>query len=142
MVVDWIGQSTAAPGSLLDDLAASACDGTGGSLQRTLDLVFRQIGTQHEHQFVSAHAPRTPSHGNAPMRERQRRSVGAERTCEVYQGPAFERDWRSPAAPSRQFRAGHACRSRGRRKHGHAGRNSRRSGQHGCSVSYGTAFGH
>ncbi len=45
MVVDGIGQTTAAPWSLLDDLAASGCDSSGGSLERPLDLVVRQIGT-------------------------------------------------------------------------------------------------
>src|ERR1035437_445996 len=79
MMVDRISQSPAAPRGLLDDLTTTTGDRAGSSLERTLDLVVRQIGTQNEHKFVSAHAPRTPSHGIVPMHERQRRSVGTER---------------------------------------------------------------
>ena len=113
MVVDGIGQSAAAPRGLLDDLAAAGRDGPGGSLERPLDLVVRQIGTQHEHEFVSAHAPVSPSHGYAPMRERQRRSVGAERTDAFYQGPPAsdvagaaglcDGDSAAPPSPSRAW---------------------------------------
>src|SRR5450759_2960443 len=59
-------QPSATPRGLFDDLATASRDGTGGSLEGSLDLVIRQVRTQHEHEFVSAHAPVSPSYGECP----------------------------------------------------------------------------
>jgi hypothetical protein len=55
--VDLVGQSPAAPRSDLHDLAAAGHDPAGGAVDDRLGLVVRDIGTQDQHEFVSAHAP-------------------------------------------------------------------------------------
>ena len=54
---DLVGQSTAAPRGDLDDLAAGCEQLSGGAVDDRLGLVVRDVGSQDEHEFVSAHAP-------------------------------------------------------------------------------------
>ena len=55
--VDLVGQPAAAPRGDLHDLAAVGDDLAGGAVDDRLGLVVRDIGTQDQHEFVSAHAP-------------------------------------------------------------------------------------
>ena len=55
VAVDGIGQPAAAPRGDLDDLAAGGHDLAGRAVDDRLALVVRDIGTEHEHEFVSAH---------------------------------------------------------------------------------------
>ena len=57
VAVDLVGQPAAAPRGDLDDLAAVGDDLAGGAVDDRLGLVVRDIGTQDQHEFVSAHAP-------------------------------------------------------------------------------------
>ena len=51
-----IGEAPAAPRGDLDDLTATGGDLAGDAVDDRLALVVRDVGTDHEHEFVSAHA--------------------------------------------------------------------------------------
>ena len=55
--VDRVGEAAAAPRGDLDDLAAAGRDLAGGAVDDRLGSVVRDVGSQDEHEFVSAHAP-------------------------------------------------------------------------------------
>ena len=55
--VDLVGQPAAAPRGDLDDLATGRHELAGGAVDDRLGLVVRDIGSQDQHEFVSAHAP-------------------------------------------------------------------------------------
>src|SRR5205814_2752804 len=57
VAVDLVGQPAAAARGDLDDLAAVGDQLAGGAVDDRLGLVVRDVGTQDQHQFVSAHAP-------------------------------------------------------------------------------------
>ena len=56
IAVDRVGQPAAAPRGDLEDLAASGGDLTGRAVDDRLAPVVRHVRTDHEHEFVSAHA--------------------------------------------------------------------------------------
>ena len=78
MAVDGVRQSTAAPWGDLRDGSTGGDDAASRSVDDGLDPVVRRIRTQHEHEFVSAHAPARsfqwdcPAMGSVPARRRVR----------------------------------------------------------------------
>src|SRR5438445_13167939 len=57
VAIDRIGQPASAPWGDFHDLATAGDDLAGGAVDDRLGLVVRDIGTQDQHEFVTAHAP-------------------------------------------------------------------------------------
>ncbi len=55
--VDLVGEPAAAPRGDLHDLPAAGAHLAGGAVDDRLGFVVRDVGSQDEHEFVSAHAP-------------------------------------------------------------------------------------
>src|SRR6266545_7242660 len=66
ITVDLVREPPAAPGCDLDDLAARADDLARRAVDDRLGALIGRIRPEDEHEFVTAHWPRTPSCGGAP----------------------------------------------------------------------------
>ena len=92
--VDLVRQPAAAPRGDLHDLAAGGDDPARGAVDDRLGLVVRHVGTQDQHEFVSAHAPghsfqweNVPLTGDGPRARPDRRGTERKR-CECSTGPS------------------------------------------------------
>ena len=55
MRTDGVGETAAAPRADLDDLAAGADDRSRRTVDGRLDPILSEVGSQDEHEFVTAH---------------------------------------------------------------------------------------
>ena len=97
-VLDVVGHAALAPRRDLGERAAGIDDGARDLLDRGLELVVLQVGTEQEHELVSAHRPISSSlRACDPVGRRRRwRQKGAR-----YDMKQASSGWRRPASIAR-----------------------------------------